>query len=89
MLFEGHVGVEVGLGRSEVGVTEPERDDGGVDTGMEERHRAAVAQDVLFDVAANAGSVETTAKMSAAALTGPAVSVRSFIGTLRWSVREG
>ena len=46
MLFEGHVGVEVGLGGSEVGVAEPEGDDCGVDASVEECHRAAVPQDV-------------------------------------------
>jgi hypothetical protein len=44
--FDGHVGVDVGVCGSAVGVAEPQGDDGGVDSGVEQRHRAAVTQDV-------------------------------------------
>ena len=38
--------MEVGLGRADVGVSEPERDHGGVDAGLKQRHRAAVSEHV-------------------------------------------
>ena len=44
--FDGHVGVQVDVGGTEVGVTEPEGDDGGVDPGLQQRHGAAVTQHV-------------------------------------------
>ena len=45
-LFDGHVGVQVDVGRADVGVAEPEGDDRGVDPGLQQRHGAAVAQHV-------------------------------------------
>ena len=45
-LLDGHVGVEVDVGGSQVGVSEPAGDDGGVDTGLEQGHRAAVTEHV-------------------------------------------
>lgn len=49
-LFDGHVGVEVGVGAGGVLVTEPERDDGDVDSGVEQVHRGGVPQGVHGDV---------------------------------------
>src|SRR3981189_1509279 len=43
-LFVGEVGGEVDAGRSQIGVTEPQGDDGRVDPGLQQRHRAAVTQ---------------------------------------------
>ena len=45
-MFDGHVGVQVDVGGADVGVAEPERDDRGVDTGLQQRHGAAVAKHV-------------------------------------------
>ena len=51
-LLDGHVGVEVGVGGANVGVAEPERDDGGVDPGLQQGHGAAVAEHVGVSVLA-------------------------------------
>ena len=45
-LLDGHVGVEVGLGGADVGMAEPKSDHGGVDSGLQKGHGAAVAQDM-------------------------------------------
>ena len=47
--FEREVGVEVDLGGLDLLVAEPERDDGGVDAGVQERHRGGVPQHVRRD----------------------------------------
>jgi hypothetical protein len=43
-VLDGHVGVDVLLVLSGVGMSEPEGDDGAVDAGLQQRHRAAVAE---------------------------------------------
>ncbi len=49
-LFDRHVGVDVGLGRADVCVAEPEGDHGAVDAGVQQRHRAAVSEHVRVDL---------------------------------------
>ncbi len=49
-LLDRQVGVDVGVGGADVRVSQPEGDDGGVDAGLQERHRAAVAEDVRVQV---------------------------------------
>ena len=49
-LLDGHVGVEVGRGRSDVGVAEPERDHCRVDAAVEQVHGAGVPEDVRVDL---------------------------------------
>ena len=53
--FDGHVGVDVLLGGAGVGVAEPQGDDGAVDAGLEQRHRAAVAEHVWVHALADKG----------------------------------
>ena len=48
--FDSDVGVEVCLGGSQVFVSEPERDDGDVDSGCEELHGRCVSEDVRGDL---------------------------------------
>ncbi len=72
--------MEVGLGGTDVGVSQPERDDGGVDAGLQQRHRAAVSQYVgvkLFAVERRAslcrgGGVDADALLDGVAAESPA-----------------
>ncbi len=48
------VGVEVDLGGVDLLVAEPERDDGGVDAGVQQPHGGGVAQRVRRDVSCRA-----------------------------------
>ena len=50
LFLEGQVGVKVDHGGFGSFVAEPERDDGGVDAGLQQRHRAGVAQRMRGDV---------------------------------------
>ena len=56
LLFDADVGVEVGIGRSNAGVAEPESDDRGVHPGLQQRHGAAVSEDMWMDFLAEQGS---------------------------------
>ena len=49
-LFDGHVGVEVGLGGVWGGVAHPQRDHLGIDADVEQGHRGGVPQGVGGDV---------------------------------------
>jgi hypothetical protein len=55
--FDGDVGVEVGGGGADVGVTEPEGDDGGVDAVVEQVHGAGVSEHVGVDLVGGEGRV--------------------------------
>lgn len=43
LLPDGHVGVDIGIGGADASVAEPERDDRGVNSGLQQRHSATVA----------------------------------------------
>jgi len=49
LLFDGHVGVQVGGGGANVGVSEPEGDDGRVDPVLQKVHGAGMPKDVRVD----------------------------------------
>ncbi len=85
-----HVGVQIGLGGAGVLVAEPERDDRGVDPGVQQRHRRGMAQGVRGDVLggdARAGRVRRERRACGSAWRprrvttgGPALVVNSRIG---------
>jgi hypothetical protein len=49
LLLQLHVGVQVDLGGLDADVSEPERDDAGVDAGVQQPHRGGVSQHVRGD----------------------------------------
>jgi len=89
--LEVEVGVEVDLGCLDALVAEPERDDGGVDAGVQEAHRGGVAQHVrgeLFLVQGRAGADRGCVVFGQSAFDGVAAEAGAAAGWKQRVVRE-